>query len=525
MSAPDKSSARTIGLKLIGSIAFSELCIMLSFRLLNVEAWMPPLLIDLADALILSIVSSILILFWVVNPMKIFEERRRAEKQIRFLAYYDGLTGLPNRNFFKELLGRSIEYARRYDRRFAVMFIDLDDFKKINDTLGPDTGDQLLKVVSSRVVSSVRKSDYVARSVGEEITDIARLGGDEFTVFLQELGSPQDTGRVARRILEDIAAPLDLGGREIFITASVGISTFPDDGDNAEDLFKNADAAMYHAKGKGKNNYQFYSKAMNVSSLELLTLENDLHNALAHEELLLYYQPKLDLKTNTISGMEALIRWKHPSSGLIPPSKFIPVAEANGLIVPIGEFVLRSACRQNKMWQDAGLRAVGVAVNLSFRQFGQKNLTEQILDIVSASGLDPKYLELEITESTIMQNPEEAIRILSELRAAGIQIAIDDFGTGYSSLSYLRKLPISAIKIDISFVRRMLTDPSDAVIVRTIIAMAQSLNLKTIAEGTETEEQIAFLKHHGCDMAQGYYLSAPVPADKFQEFLRVSITS
>ena len=516
----DQGAARIIALKLIFSIAIAELCIMLAFRFFDVHIWMSALLVDLLDTLILTVVASLLIYFWVVNPMKIFEERKKAQEQVRQLAYYDSLTGLPNRNFFKELLDKNIEYSQRYGIQFSIVFIDLDNFKRINDTHGPEAGDQLLAIISERLVKLLRRSDYIARIEDDGIPDVARMGGDEFMTFLHNLTDLNNAARVARRLLEGIAEPLELKGREIFITASMGIANYPGDGNNSDELFKNADSAMYHAKEKGKNNFQYYTRAMNDSSLEMLNLENNLRKALERGEFMLYYQPKLDLSTRTICGMEALIRWQRPEEGLIFPSKFIPLAEATGLIVPIGEFVLKTACRQNKIWQDAGLLPVEVAVNLSYRQFIQKNLREGIFSAIRDSGLDLQYLEIEVTESTIMQNPNEALQILQELRAAGIKIAMDDFGTGYSSLSYLRQLPFSSLKIDISFVRNMLTSESDAVIVRTIIAMGHNLNMKVVAEGVETEEQLAALKEYGCDVIQGYLVSKPVPAEEFEKFLQ-----
>lgn len=519
-SISEHNAAKAIALKLVFSIAIAELCIMLVFRLMSVNIWMPALFIDLLDAVLLSIVASLLIFYWVVKPLKIFEGRRKSQEQIRKLAYYDHLTGLPNRNFFKELLGKNIEYARRYGVQFAVIFIDLDNFKKINDTLGPDAGDHLLTAFSERLVRLLRSSDYIARIEDDGLSDVARVGGDEFMVFLHNLSDLNNAARVAGRMLEEIAKPYELKNRDIFITASMGIVNYPGDGENTDELFKNAETAMQHAKEKGKNNYQYYTRSMNDSSLEMLNMENDLHKALERGELMLYYQPKLDLVTRTICGMEALIRWQRPGEGLVFPSKFIPLAETSGLIVPIGEFVLKSACQQNKLWQKAGLLHVGVAVNLSCRQFCQKNLKERIFNTIRDSGLDLQYLEMEITESTIMQNPDDAIQILQELRTAGIKIAMDDFGTGYSSLSYLRQLPFSSIKIDISFVRNMLINESDAVIVRTIIAMGHSLNIKVVAEGVETEEQLAFLKEHGCDVIQGYLISKPVSADDFEKFLQ-----
>jgi EAL domain-containing protein (putative c-di-GMP-specific phosphodiesterase class I) len=310
-----------------------------------------------------------------------------------------------------------------------------------------------------------------------------------------------------------------LDGRELFITASIGIAVYPDNGKNVEDLIKNADTALYHAKKRGKNNFQFYSKSMNETALELLTLETNLRKAIERQELLLYYQPKVDIATRKVIGMEALIRWKTQEGGLISPAKFIPLAEKNGLIVPIGKFVLQTACFQNKTWQEAGLKKINVAVNVSGFQFGQKDFVENVLAALDEAGLDPQFLELEITETTIMENLEGAVQKLNKLKEAGIGISIDDFGTGYSSLSYLQKLPLDAIKIDISFIRNVATNPNDAAIVKAIIAMANNLNLKVIAEGVEDEQQLEFLREHKCDIIQGYLFSPPVPAEEFFDLL------
>ena len=445
-------------------------------------------------------------------------EGKKAEDQIHFLAYYDNLTNLPNRYYFRELLNKMIEYARRYKTAFAVALIDLDDFNRINDTLGHNIGDEFLKSVSSRLLETLRNSDYVAR-ISDEEEPVARMGGDEFIVLLHELADVGKTSHVASRILKELSQPYEVDGRELFITASIGISIYPEDGNDVEDLIKNADTALYHAKRKGKNTYQFYSKSMNEGAFELLTMENNLRRALERQELLLYYQPKMDLSTRQIIGMEALIRWKPPEGNLISPAKFIPFAESSGLILPIGEFVLQTACLQNKMWQEAGLKKISVAVNVSGLQFGQKDFTEDVFTALENAGLDPKYLELEITETTIMINPETAVLNLNKLKEAGIKISIDDFGTGYSSLNYLRRLPLDALKIDISFIRNVVSDPDDAMIVKAIIAMAHNLNLKVIAEGVEDEQQLEFLKAHKCDVIQGYLLSPPVPAEEFPGLL------
>jgi diguanylate cyclase (GGDEF)-like protein len=415
---------------------------------------------------------------------------------------------------------KTIARAKRYKQKFGVLFIDLDNFKRINDTLGHDSGDLLLNIVARKLSSVLRSSDYVARSRAEEGKNmLTRLGGDEFLAVLPDLLEAQSAAQVARRILNALSEPFDLTGREVVITASIGISLYPDDGEDIEDLLKNADVAMYHAKDEGRNNFQFYSKAMNAAALELLAMENELRKALEHDELVLYYQPKLNAATRTIIGMEALIRWRHPDKGLISPGRFIPLAEANGLIVQIGEFSLRTACAQMKQWQDAGLNPGSVAVNVSGRQFSQKNLVEVVNSALEDAGLSPECLELEITESTIMRDPEEAVRVLLELKAKGIQIAIDDFGTGYSSLSYLKRLPLDFLKVDQSFVKNLASSHSDRAIVLAIIAMAHSLNLKVIAEGVETEEQLSFLLEQGCDEFQGFIFSQAVPAPDFSKLL------
>ncbi|MEK6738869.1 MAG: bifunctional diguanylate cyclase/phosphodiesterase, partial [Planctomycetota bacterium] len=340
--------------------------------------------------------------------------------------------------------------------------------------------------------NSLRKSDYVASSYEGETTNVvSRVGEDKFIVLAHDLTQVQDAAIASHRLLKEISDPYDLNGHEVFITASIGISLYPDDGADVDDLLKNADTALEHAKKEGKNNYQFYSRSMNSSVLELLTLENDLHKALERNELVLYYQPKVDAASRMVKGMEALIRWKHPDRGLIPSMQFIPLAEASGLIVPIGEFVIRTVCMQSKQWQEAGYKQINIALNVSSRQFDQQSLIEIVKEALQDTMISPQCLELEITESIIMRNPEKAIRTLTELKALGIQIAIDDFGTGYSSLSYLKRLPLDFLKIDMSFIKSLVSDPSDQAIVRATIAMAHGLNLKAIAEGVETEEQLS----------------------------------
>jgi diguanylate cyclase (GGDEF)-like protein/PAS domain S-box-containing protein len=459
------------------------------------------------------------VLYGLVIIEDLTESKKAAEK-IHLLHYYDSLTGLPNRTFHKELIKRSIEHAQRHKEIFAIIYIGLDNFQRINDTLGYKIGDLLLKAVADRLVNSLRKSDYVARSdEGETVNIVSRVGGDQFIILAHDLKQAQDAAIATRRLHEKISASYDLSGREVFMTASIGIALYPDDGTDVDDLLKNAEKAMRYTKNEGKNNYQFYSRSMNSFVLELLTLESNLHKALERNELALYYQPKVDAATRMVKGMEALIRWKHPDKGLIPPIQFIPLAETNGLIIPIGEFVIRTACMQIKAWQEAGYKQMNISLNVSSRQFDQQNLIEIVKEALQDAMIPPQCLELEITESIIMRNPEKAIRTLTELKAMGIQIAIDDFGTGYSSLSYLKRLPLDFLKIDQSFVKNLASDPSDRAIVRATIAMAHSLNLKTIAEGVETEEQLSFLQEHGCDEIQGYLFSRPLPAEEIQGIL------
>ena len=447
-------------------------------------------------------------------------ESKKAAEKIHLLAYYDSLTGLPNRTFHKELMMRVIDHANRHKEIFTLIYVGLDNFQRINDTLGHSMGDLLLKAIADRLTGSLRKSDYIASSYEGETTEVvSRVGGDEFIVLAPDLTQAQDAAKTAHRLLREISEPYDLSGYEVFMTASAGIALYPDDGTDVDDLLKNADTALGHAKNEGKNNYQFYSRSMNSSVLELLTLENDLHRALTRNELVLYYQPKVDAATSMVKGMEALIRWEHPERGLIPPMEFIPLAEASGLIIPIGEFVIRAACRQIKTWQAAGCQQMQIALNVSARQFDQKDFTEVIRGILLDTMVSPQCLALEITESIIMRNPEQAIQTLTELKTMGIEIAIDDFGTGYSSLSYLKRLPLDFLKMDMSFVKSLTSDPSDQAIVRATIAMAHGLNLKVIAEGVETEEQLSFLQKHGCDEIQGYFFSRPLPAEEIPGIL------
>ncbi|MFZ3114814.1 MAG: EAL domain-containing protein [Syntrophales bacterium] len=447
-------------------------------------------------------------------------ESRKAADKIHLLAYYDSLTGLPNHTFLKELMKRAIEHAKRHHEIFALIYLGLDNFKRINETFGHSVGDILLKAVADRLTASLRKSDYIATSYEGEATEvISRVGGDEFILLAPDIAQAQDAAKTVHRLLKEISEPYDLGNREVFMSASIGIALYPDDGTEVDDLLKNADAAMGCAKNEGKNNYQFYSASMNSSVLELLALENDLHKALARNELVLYYQPRVDATTRMVTGMEALLRWIHPQKGLIPPMDFIPLAEANGLIIPIGEFVIRTVCGQIKTWQKAGYKQTQVALNVSARQFDQKNFAEVIREILLEVAIPPQRLELEITESTLMRNSEKAIQTLTEINAMGVGIAVDDFGTGYSSLSYLKRLPLNFLKIDKSFIDNLTSDPSDRAIVEATITMAHVLNLKVIAEGVETEGQVSFLQENGCDEIQGYLFSRPLPSGEIPGIL------
>lgn len=447
-------------------------------------------------------------------------ERKRTEERVFRLAYHDILTGLLNRNSFKEHLAQALAYAQRNGRNVATLFLDLDRFKRINDTLGYEVGDLLLKGVAERIREGVRKTDKSARHVDAQITrSISRLGGDEFTILLPEIRHVQDSAKVAKRILESVSRPLVIAGHEIFVTGSIGITVYPMDGEDPDTLLKNADAAMYSAKEQGRNNFQFYSEAMNASSYKRLSLENALRKALERQEFRLYYQPQVDICSRKIVGMEALLRWEHPELGFVVPSDFIPLAEETGLIVPMGEWVLNTACLYNKSLQQMGLLPRPMAVNISSLQFRPKSLVSTITRVLKESDLDARWLEIELTESAIMKNMEQSYEILCELKGMGLRVAIDDFGTGYSSLAYLKRFPLDILKIDRSFIRDIPGDRENEAIVATIIAMAHSLNLEVIAEGVETEDQLEFLVNQGCEKAQGYIFSRPLPEEMMRQSL------
>ncbi len=436
------------------------------------------------------------------------EERRAAEKRLQEISFYDTLTGLPNRTLFKNLLEQEFSRARRTNSQVVVFFLDLDRFKDVNDTLGHSIGDRLLQVVAKRLKYCVRDTDA-----------IARLGGDEFAVILIDVEDHDGVVRVARRILEEISKMIPLEQHELNVGVSIGIAIYPDDGDNFETLTKNTDAAMYRAKECGRNNYQFYTAQMNEIALYHMAMEKDLRLALERNEFTIYFQPKVDLATDCICGMEALVRWNHQQRGMVSPGEFIQVSEKSGLIVPLGYWILKTACATTRTWIEAGYTDLRVAVNLSGRQLQEKNLIQAVRDVLAATGLAPENLELEITESMLMDDLEHAIQVMNDLRRMGVFISIDDFGTGYSSLSYLKKFPIHALKIDQSFVRELKSASDDAAIVSAIISMGHNLGLKVIAEGVETGEQKKFLKTMKCDQYQGYYRSRPIPAEAFIELL------
>ena len=436
-------------------------------------------------------------------------DQKIAEARIQHLATHDSLTGLPNRAMFNQLLSHALSSAQRHERMFAVLFIDLDRFKFINDTLGHVAGDQLLQEITERFKKALRASDV-----------IARLGGDEFVVLIEDVKSVDKVRTVARKLLSAAIKPVMLLGRECRVTASVGIALYPQDGADGQALMKNADIAMYFAKSEGKNNFQFYSTDITSQTLERLTLEANLRHAMENDEFSLHYQAKRDLKKGTITGVEALLRWDNPELGQVTPAQFIPAAEETGLIVPIGKWVLRTACLQNVAWQRQGLPPICMAVNLSVRQFGDEHLLSDLTEILAETGMASQLLELEITEGMVIQNPVQAVRLLSAIKHMGVRLAIDDFGTGYSSLGQLKNFPIDTLKVDRSFIRDIATNTEDKAITEAIIAMGKTLSLTVVAEGVETREQEAFLRAHACDEMQGYYFSRPIPGDEFAELLR-----
>ena len=432
--------------------------------------------------------------------------------QMAHSAQHDFLTGLPNRMLLNDRVSQAIALAARHGKKVAVLFLDLDGFKHINDSLGHPIGDKLLQSVAKRLVDCGRSSDTVSRQ-----------GGDEFVVLLSEVEQSDDAAITARRMLQAVAEPHSIRQHDLHVSTSIGVSIYPDDGLDAETLIKNADTAMYQAKENGHQSYQFFKPAMNVRAVERQSIEESLRRALERQEFALQYQPIVDLRTGEITGAEALIRWTHPTRGPVPPAQFIPVAEDCGLILPIGNWVLREACKQAQAWTGASLPLVTMAVNISAMEFRDEHFLAGVFAILNETGLDPRFLELELTESVLMKRADSTESILKALRKRGVQVAVDDFGTGYSSLSYLRKFPIDALKIDQSFVRQITTAPDETTIVAAVISMGRSLKLRVVAEGVETEGELAFLQAHQCDEAQGYFFSRPLLADQFAELLKIGI--
>ncbi|WCK52645.1 EAL domain-containing protein [Aneurinibacillus sp. Ricciae_BoGa-3] len=444
----------------------------------------------------------------IIGSTSEITELRNAERTIRHMAYHDPLTGLPNRRMFIEEITAAISREKRSKTKTALLFLDLDRFKQINDTIGHTIGDQLLISIGHRLQQVVKDDGKVYR-----------LGDDEFVILLHNMASRSQIDTAAEKILDMFKSPFSIQQFEFFITSSIGISYYPCDGLDSETLMKNADTAMHYAKKSGRNTYRFYSHKMNEKYREQLKIETELRKALKNDELELYYQPKIDITTGKMVGAEALLRWNHPSEGFISPGRFIPIAEETGLVISIGEWVLHNACQQNKKWLDKGYQPILVAVNVSALQFQQPNFIDIVDSVLELTQLNPAYLELEITENSVMGDIEESIQTLHQLRDRGISIAIDDFGTGYSSLNYLKRFPITSLKIDQSFVRDIMTDKGDAAIVRAVINLAHNINLKVVAEGVEEQKILQFLQEHKCDEVQGYYFSKPLPVEQFEQVL------
>lgn len=447
----------------------------------------------------------------IIGTLHDVTAQKRSEKEISYYAYYDTLTKLPNRRLFLNQFEASLAVAKRRSEKVCLLFIDLDHFKNVNDSFGHHIGDQVLSEAADRIKNAVRVSDIV--SVGEVNNKVARLAGDEFTVLLCEVNAVESSVIIAQRIINDFSKPFLLDQHTVYVTVSIGIAFYPDDSDNVQELLQHADVAMYHAKDSGRNNYQFFSEDLNVYLKNRIAIENDLRTALEHNEFVLYYQPQFWNDKTRIIGFEALLRWQHPIKGLLSPDAFIEIAEASGLIVPIGKWVLEEACKQAALWARQGEKNYRMAVNLSALQFNHKQLSEQVVAALEMSGLDPCLLELEITESAIIQNITDTLGVLVSLKKLGINLAIDDFGTGYSSLNYLKNFPIDTLKVDKSFIDQIVTNKKDAAIAQTILQLADNLGLLSIAEGVETEAQLMGLKNMGCTQFQGFYFSKPLPAD------------
>ena len=456
-------------------------------------------------------------------------ELKKSQEKLKTLAYYDSLTSLPNRPLFMDRLEQEIKYAQRNRKTIAVFFLDLDEFKKINDTFGHSAGDSLLVSVGNRLKDCLRYSDTIGRSSGVIRRDQAstpeqfsRIGGDEFTLIIPNFSDKKFIATVAEKIISLFKQPFQVADREIYISTSIGIALYPDNGDTVETLIKNADTAMYRAKEAGKNTFEYYSSTMNSKAKERIKLESEMRHAIDNQEFLLYYQPQYDIGTGLLVGMEALIRWKSKKMGLVSPGDFIPLAEETGLIVPIGEWVVQSACRQGKIWYDQGHRNLHLGVNLSPRQFFDPHLVDKIRSALETTQFDPTFLEIEITETAVMQDNDSSVQVLNALKEMGIKISLDDFGTGYSSLAHLKIVAIDTLKIDQTFILNANLEGRDGAIISAIIDMGHRLQIKVVAEGVETEESLQYLKKKNCHVAQGYLFSPPLPVDEFQKLLEES---
>ncbi|MDO9265766.1 MAG: EAL domain-containing protein, partial [Sulfurimonas sp.] len=457
-------------------------------------------------ATILLVIIIVVLIYKLIN--RYTAELRMQKNILDYQAHYDLLTGLSNRILFNDRLEQAVEKGKRQKSKFALFFIDLDRFKQINDSLGHSIGDKVLQIIAKRLQLVMRKED-----------SISRLGGDEFTVLVQDLKEVTDASLLAQKIISSLSEPINIENHTLYVTTSIGISIFPNDGISANNLLKYADAAMYKAKEEGKNNFQYYSSEMTEKAFERVVMEASLRKALSNNEFVVYYQPQVDGRTDKVIGMEALVRWLHPNVGLVFPDKFIPLAQETGLILAIDRWVMLTAMKQIAEWHEMGLNPGVLALNLSMRQLGQEGCVDKLSAMIKESGCKPEWLELEVTEGEIMKNPENAIGVLNHISDMGIELAVDDFGTGYSSLSYLKRLPIDKLKIDKSFVDGLPDDEEDVSIARAIIALAHSLKLSVIAEGVETKDQKEFLVENGCDFIQGYYYSKPIPSDEMEKFL------
>jgi diguanylate cyclase (GGDEF)-like protein/PAS domain S-box-containing protein len=457
---------------------------------------------------------------YIVSVIRDISERKRAQKEIQKLAYFDTLTSLPNRTLFEDRLRIAIENARRNDEQVAVMFLDLDRFKRINDSLGHNIGDKLLQQVAGRLKHSVRNTDTVTMLRQDDFSAVlARQGGDEFTLLASGIRRSTDVAHLGQRILANLRNPIYIGDQELVVSGSIGVAFYPEDGQDTITLLRNADTAMYQAKQKGRDKVVFYTAAMNADAQKLITLETELRTALAEDQLLVHYQPKFSINPKKLVGMEALIRWQHPEQGLLYPGDFLPVAEESGLIGPIGDWVLETVCHQIRDWQDHGVQPVKVSVNISNQQFHSGKLDETVANLLARTGIAADYLELELTENIIMENVHIAMELLDKIKLMGVMISIDDFGTGYSSMSYLKRLPVDILKIDRSFVSDIVENPEDSAIARSIITLGHSLDLKVIAEGVENNAQLEQLAKEGCDEIQGFLFSRPISAELIEQQL------